>query len=82
MRKYQPVWEAIKKEGTATILTPISTQERIIKAVRKEKAMDIGWKLLLSESGKRYKLKETVDGKLITFTLEVDTYNYIADMKL
>ena len=72
MRKYQPIWEAVKNSDkhTVSLAAPISTHRRIIKAVRKEKCNDAGWQLLLSEEGKKYKLKEKVEGKLITFYLE------------
>jgi hypothetical protein len=82
MRKYQPVWEAIKQNGNACLVAQPEMQERIIKAVRKEKTMDVGWKLLNSEAGIRYKLKEVVSGNKVQFTLERDNSSYLADMKL
>lgn len=82
MRKYQPIWEAIKKDNTVSLVAPVEKQERIIRAVRKEKVNDNVWKLLNSEQNKRYKLKETIEGSIITFSLELDTSNYIADMRL
>ena len=69
MRKYQPVWEAIKKDKVASLAAPVSSHRRIIQAVRKEKSKDFGYKLLTAEDGHRCKLYETVEGKLITFTL-------------
>tara|TARA_Y100001963_G_C6460219_1_gene299789 strand:- start:28 stop:276 length:249 start_codon:yes stop_codon:yes gene_type:complete len=82
MRKYQAIWEAIKQEGSVSIAAPTGSHTRIIKAVRKEKVKDLAWKLVALEDGKRYKLKDDIDGKVITFRLEVDTSSYISDMRL
>lgn len=69
MRKYQPIWLAIKKEHTARLAAPVTKHRRIILAVIKEKCYDIAWKLENLEAKKRYKLKITPDGKVLTFTL-------------
>lgn len=69
MRKYQPIWEQIKTSNKVSIAAPIAMHKRIIQAVRKEKVKDVGWHLLLGEQGIRYKLKEKVEGKMITFYL-------------
>ena len=69
MRKYQPIWLAIKKEGTARLAAPLSKHRQIILAVRKEKTGDTPWKLENLEAGKRWKLVEVVEGKVITFSL-------------
>jgi len=82
MRKYQPIWDAIKENKSISIKAPSANHRRIILAVRKEKTNDLGWKTLQLEEGKRYKLKETIDGNTITFELVKDDSDYIADMKL
>lgn len=69
MRKYQPIWEQIKTNMSASLAAPVSSHKRIINAVRKEKCRDAGFRLLSSESGNKYKMIEKVDGKMITFTL-------------
>lgn len=69
MRKYQPIWEIVKKEHSASLAADPSMHNRIIQAVRKEKNKDAGWRLLLGEQGIKYKLKEKVEGSLITFYL-------------
>lgn len=71
MRKYQPIWEALAKNPTknVAIAAPICSHARIIQAVRKEKCTNIGWRLLLSETNKRYTLDYKVEGKLVTFSL-------------
>lgn len=70
MRKYQPIWERIKRDKTAQIAAKPELHNRIITAVTKEKYKDIGWKLLLSEDGLNYKLYSKIEGKLITFYLK------------
>ena len=50
MRAYQPIWERIKSKQTASIVTHPANVARVIKAVNKEKNIDEGYKLLLSES--------------------------------
>jgi hypothetical protein len=72
MRKYEPIWEAIKANtnSSASLAAPIESHARIINAVRKEKAKDLGWKLQQSELGKKYRMLEKVEGKMITFWLE------------
>lgn len=69
MRKYQPIWDAIKKDTTASLVADTKLHARIINAVRKEKARDLGWKLILSEQGKKYRMEERIEGKMITFYL-------------
>lgn len=70
MRKLQAVWEQIKLDGSATILCEPNMHKRLILALRKEKNIDYGWKLLIAEQHKRAKLKEKIDGNKIFFYLE------------
>ena len=70
MRKYQPIWEALKQHGTASLIADTKMHRRIIQAVRKEKTKDRGWKLLELEKGKHWKLYDSAEGKKLTFTLE------------
>ena len=49
MRQYEPIWRRIKQHKTASIATHPNNVARVIKAVNKEKNIDTGYKLLLSE---------------------------------
>jgi hypothetical protein len=56
MRYYQPIWDRLKNlpKDTAfsvgiSITAPTTLHPRIIKAVGKEKWMDIGYKIMLKE---------------------------------
>ena len=69
MRQYEPIWLKLKENNKASISAAPALHRRIIQAVRKEKARDIGWRYLVKENKKRYELKETVIGKIITFKL-------------
>ncbi len=69
MRKYQPIWDLLKKDKIASLIAPIDSHKTIIKMVIKEKYKDIGWKLLLSEKGMRYRLAHKIAGSKITFEL-------------
>lgn len=71
MRKYQVAWEAIKSspDNTTQLEADVALHARIINGVRKEKAKDLSWKFLLGEQGTRYRLREKIEGKLITFYL-------------
>lgn len=57
MRKYQAIWEQVKKAGSVTVVAPPSSHTRLINAVKKEKVKDIGWALLqLETDNKKYML--------------------------
>lgn len=45
MRKYQVIWEKIKKDKHCTVVAPAIVHARILKAVIKEKYMDSAFKL-------------------------------------
>ncbi len=81
MRKYQPIWEQIKRDTTAQLVADIRLHDRIINGVRKEKARDLGWKLELSEQGTpAYELNENIEGKLITFYLVANRRNKLTNL--
>lgn len=69
VRRYQPIWEAIKQQGTACIAADHALHKRIAKAVRKEKYNDKGWTLLQLEENKKWELTSESKGSLLTFTL-------------
>jgi len=74
MRKYQLIWEAVKANQSASILAEPDLHKRIIKAVTKEKLLDLGWKLVTAEKKERYKLMHKVDRTKITFYLDANQY--------
>ena len=46
-RQYNPIWARLKQYKRVQIAAPRPLHKRIIKAVQKEKYMDIGYKLLI-----------------------------------
>ena len=71
MRKYQPVWEQIKTSGICELSAHRLHHPRIIKAVTKEKDMDILYKLENSELSPPLValMRSYRKGSIITFTL-------------
>ncbi len=80
MRKYEPIWEQIKQDLTASLVVDPALHARIIKAVIKEKDMDVGFKQLQLEKGKKDKLRIEDRGKLITFYLDDVSPISLADL--
>jgi hypothetical protein len=73
MRQYEPVWQAIKTNLMCDISAHRAYHRRIIKAVVKEKDMDLGFKLECTE---RYPpvqafIKTTRNGSVISFRLVI-----------
>ena len=68
-RKYTPIWEALKRGGTVAITAPKPFHRRIIRAVIKEKYLDLEYRLLMSEAGRRQKLEYKIEQSKITFKL-------------
>ena len=71
-RLYQPVWELIKRDKSADLEVHRVYVARVKKAVRKEKDMDQGFKLLKAEEGMVCELVSTYDPKksILSFSLK------------
>lgn len=87
-RAYQPIWEKLKADGKVSITANRLLHPRIIKAVIKEKWMDIGYKMQI-EPATAF-LSHEVKFSVITFTLTLENktvpdlrkYNNISISKL
>lgn len=67
MREYEPIWRTLKKQRTVSITANRLLHRRIIKAVTKEKWMDIEFKL---QNDPLYaKLHVSSKASILTFTL-------------
>ena len=82
LRQYEPAWLAIKQNPnppTGKFSCELSAHKahhpRIIKAVVKEKDMDVGYKLECSEMKppQRSRLRVTTSGSIIRFRLLLQT---------
>ena len=69
MRKYQPIWNAIKANKQAAISAPIENHKKIISGVRKEKNKDNSWKEFIRKSNKVYQLDIKITNEVIVFKL-------------
>ena len=68
--QYQQIWNALKKDGTVKLTAPVVLHRRIVKAVIKRKYIDVGFKFLVGERGKKAKLSYSSVGSIIEFKLE------------
>ena len=77
MRQYEPIWEKLKslplidaKLKGVSITAPAALHKRIIKAVKKEKWMDFGYKMMLKELDDREAtLSYSRKASILTFKL-------------
>lgn len=76
MRKYSPIWTELKAKGICKIAAPISSHDTIIRGVKKEKCLDVAFKLLTTNKGKKFNLEIAADADvgLIVFTLAEVSY--------
>ena len=70
MTKYEPIWIQLKLHGTVSLAAPPELHRRIVLAVRKLKTKDTAWKYLCLEQKERWKLLDTSEDSLLTFSLE------------
>lgn len=57
MRRYQPIWITLKKDGYAKLTAPHQLHRKIKTMVIKEKYTDLAWKLEMSEAEIRMELE-------------------------
>ncbi len=66
-RQYQPIWQALKKHKTVTVLSPSHLHKRLVKAVIKEKWMDDQFKK--REGWRAMRLTYAIKNNEVTFFL-------------
>ena len=69
MREYQPIWEKLKRDKVAQVTANRLLHPRIIKAVKKEKWMDIGFKISIDP--RKAVISHTIKNSIITFKLNL-----------
>jgi hypothetical protein len=67
--KYQPIWDALKRDAVCKITAPPALHPRIIKAISKRKYEDLAFHFEMSEAGKRATIEYKKSGSVITFKL-------------
>jgi len=77
MRKYQAIWVRLKLHKTATLIAAPSSHLKIIRAVKKEKNIDLAYKLTSIEQGLKFKLAFHSEGDKLNFRLSpvISMYN-------
>lgn len=70
MRTYEPAWIELKQKLEMRIAAEPSVHRRIIKAVIKEKDLDILYKLACDDECKRAILTYKIQSKMIVFKLK------------
>lgn len=78
LRQYNPIWKRLKAEKTVSVEAHLSRHKRIIKAVKKEKWLDLEYKLSIEP--KKSRLEHSVSGSTITFTLTVESKLTVEDL--
>jgi hypothetical protein len=68
MRSYEPIWNKLKKDKSVEVIAPRHLHARIIKAVKKEKWMDVVWKLCIAPE--EYMLYSDRSGTTVRFILK------------
>lgn len=69
--QYSPIWDALKRDGTVSITAHRALHPRILKAVKKRKWLDLGYKM---EIEPRYAiLSHSRSFAILTFYLELRT---------
>lgn len=73
MREYEPIWNKLKATKQVSITANRALHPRIVKAVKKEKWKDLGYKLQIEP--RIATLSHSTKGSVITFFL---TFNLIS----
>lgn len=68
-RQYHAIWKRLKTDHIVSVTAPRPLHSRIIKAVIKEKWMDLGYKIQLD--GKVAVLSHTRKNAILTFYLDL-----------
>lgn len=68
-RQYEPAWLALKEKGSVRLAVPRALHKRVVKAILKEKYMDIGYRLLMLEKKIRLRIEYTCEHNMITLKL-------------
>lgn len=68
MREYEPIWNKLKQDKVVSITANSRLHPRIIKAVKKEKWMDLGYKLTIEP--KVATLSHVSKDSILTFKLK------------
>lgn len=70
-RMYEPIWELLKKNKKVSISAPRALHKKLVKAVIKEKDIDVGYKIELDDNEQRARITHQCVGNVIHFQLHL-----------
>lgn len=70
MRKYQPIWNKLKAEGSIQVTSPYSSHRTIVQALKKESALDAAFRFKCVEEGKYYFIRTYSAGDVLYLELQ------------
>lgn len=68
---YSSIWENLKRDGTVSLTANKLFHSRIIKATKKRKWIDMGYRMELLEKNQIAVLSHSIEGSVITIKLEL-----------
>ena len=78
MRQYEPAWLELKTEGRVVIAAHPLVHGRIFKAVKKEKDMDLVYKLQCEDDGKHPRIYSTRNASQLIISIRFYPTNRIS----
>lgn len=81
MRQYEGAWLQLKQRGKLRLAAPPGLHRRIIKAITKEKDMDLGFKLLMMDKFLRVVMQHRSENGVIHLWLEYK-YTFLPSVKV
>jgi hypothetical protein len=81
MRMYEPAWLQLKTKGKVRLAAPPGLHRRIVKAITKEKDMDLGFKMDMLGKFLRVYLQHRSENGVIHLWLEYK-YTFLPSVKV
>jgi len=64
-RQYEPAWIELKKKGMIRLAVPAGLHRRVIKAILKEKYLDVGYRFEMLEQRVRLRIEYRSQGNVV-----------------
>ncbi len=75
MSQYDSIWNALKRDKVVSLTANRLFHARIIKATKKRKWLDMGYRMELLEDGCIAVLTHSISASVITFTLVIKKHH-------
>lgn len=76
MRQYQTAWNLLKEKGHLTLQASPQFHRRILKAIKKERVMDLGFRYSLQESYRAVEMHSMSTGSVLKISLSYKITQY------